>query len=71
LRGEGAVLTVAVNRRGKRSVGFRADPDLSGGLNDRAARNLPIRNQGRTGLDNAGYKALWDAEHPEDPLELP
>lgn len=23
------------------------------------------------GLDPVGYKALWDEEHPEDPMELP
>jgi hypothetical protein len=29
-----------------------------------------IVNRKHIGLDNAGYKALWDADHPEDPLEI-
>jgi hypothetical protein len=38
--------------------------------------NKPGRYSGRLineqniGLDDAGYKVLWDADHPDDPLEL-
>ncbi|MCC7019692.1 MAG: hypothetical protein IT332_08050 [Ardenticatenales bacterium] len=28
-------------------------------------------NRGRIGLDDAGYKSLWDVAHPEDPVVLP
>ena len=27
-------------------------------------------NKGRIGLDNAGYKELWNADHADDPLEI-
>jgi len=29
-----------------------------------------IKNREHIGLDNAGYKALWDPDHPDDPLEF-
>jgi len=30
------------------------------------------RNSSNLGqFANAGYKALWDADHPDDPLEFP
>ncbi|MEO8083145.1 MAG: hypothetical protein ABI780_04930 [Ardenticatenales bacterium] len=28
-------------------------------------------NRGNKGVGDAGCKALWDADHPDDPLELP
>ena len=29
-----------------------------------------MANKSRIGLDNAGYKELWDADHPDDPLDV-
>jgi len=29
-----------------------------------------IVNRERIGLSNEEYKALWDADHPDDPLEI-
>jgi hypothetical protein len=29
-----------------------------------------VHNKSNVGLDNDGFKALWDADHPGDPLEI-
>ena len=65
------IFATTVDRHGRRRIRFRMDSTLRAGMNGAAARRLPVKNAGNIGLDNAGYKALWDAEHPEDPLEIP
>ncbi len=64
------IFGVSVDRNGRRKMTFFSDQTLRVAVNGSEGRKLPIRNQGTIGLDNAGYKALWDAEHPDDPLEL-
>jgi hypothetical protein len=43
---------------------------LKNGINAPDAFSGQLRNKQNVGLDNDGYKALWDAEHPGDPLEI-
>jgi nucleoid DNA-binding protein len=62
--------TPSVDREGTFKVNFRADSALKNGLNAPGAYSGPVRNKDRVGLDNAGYKALWDADHPDDPLDI-
>ena len=53
-----------------RKVNFRPDVALKDGCNAREAYKGAILNRERIGLDDAGYKALWDAAHSTDPLEV-
>ena len=62
--------TPSINRRGKFKLGYRADTNLKNGLNAPGAFTGQVRNRDRIGLDDNGYKALWDADHPDDPLEI-
>ena len=62
--------TPSINREGQLKVNFRADSALRGGINAPNAYTGTIQNKGRAGLDNAGYKELWDEEHPDDPLDI-
>jgi len=47
---------------------FRVAPSLQRAFADRAAFRGTIANAQRIGLSAEGYKALWDAEHPDAPL---
>ena len=53
---------------------IRRDGDLHTFLRDRInspnAYRGPILNRENLDLDNEGFKALWDADHPDDPLDL-
>jgi len=41
------------------------------GINADDSFNGRVTNRDTIGLDNDGFKVLlWDAEHPDDPLEL-
>jgi hypothetical protein len=51
-------------------VRFRADGELKRQLNAPGAFTGEIVNRVNIGLDDAEYKALWDAEHPDDPLDV-
>jgi hypothetical protein len=62
--------TPSVDRRGAFSINFRADVDLKKGINAPNGYTGQVNNKSRIGLDDAGYKALWDADHPDDPLEV-
>ena len=61
-------LGTTVDRHGRIGVSFYPDPSLIAQLNGPDARNLPLKNRKHIGLSDEGYKALWDAEHPEDPV---
>jgi nucleoid DNA-binding protein len=60
----------SVDRSGKFKINLRADVALKNGINAPGAYSGQVRNRDRIGLDNAGYKALWDADHPDDPLDV-
>jgi hypothetical protein len=62
--------TPTVDRHGTFRVRFRADSQLKRRLNAPDAFDGVLVNQDHIDLDDADYKALWDAEHPDDPLEL-
>ena len=62
--------TPSIDRTGKLKVNLRVDTELKNGLNVPDAYAGRILNKKRIGLPDAGYKALWDAEHPDDPLEI-
>jgi hypothetical protein len=64
------IFSPGIDRAGTLRVNFRNDPALRKGSNAPGAYKGEIKNAERVGLDDAGYKALWDADHPDDPLEV-
>jgi hypothetical protein len=61
--------TPYINREGGFSVHFRADMALKNGINAPGNFQGELLNKDRIGLSDEDYKALWDADHPDDPLE--
>ncbi len=59
----------SINRQGEVKINFRADTALKKGLTYETY-SASIRNRTRIGLDNQGYKDLWDPDHPDDPLDI-
>jgi len=55
---------------GELRLHFRIAPSLQQSFADRSAFRGTIVNRARIGLSPAGYKALWDADHPDRPLDL-
>lgn len=55
-------------------LAIRSHRSRSAGSSLSAARCASLwaraRVKSRIGLDNDGYKELWDADHPDDPLEV-
>ena len=64
------IFTPGIDRHGNYRVNVRVDKALRQGLNQPNVFGGRIENPGQIGLDNDGYKLLWDTEHPEDPLEI-
>ena len=62
--------TPSVSREGTFKINFRADAELKKRINAGDAYSGQITNKNRIGLDNAGYKELWDADHADDPLDV-
>ena len=62
--------TPSVSREGTFKINLRADAGLKKRLNAPDAYTGTLLNKNRIGLDNAGYKELWDADHPDDPLDI-
>ncbi len=60
-----------VDRDGQVRVRIVADSELDRALGNRGAYRGEILNRANMGLSDAELKLLWDAEHPDDPLELP
>ncbi len=64
-------LRASLSRTGTLRIHLSVDADLLRAMNAPGTYRGEIRNRSRIGLDDAGYKSLWDAAHPEDPMELP
>jgi len=64
------IFTPGIDRHGNYRVNVRVDKALRQGLNQPNVFGGRIENPGQIGLDNDGYKLLWDDAHPDDPLEL-
>jgi len=61
----------SIGRDGQIRLHITPDPRVVAAINRQGAYRGKIQNRTRIGLDNAGYKALWDAAHPDDTLALP
>ena len=64
------IFSPSIDRHGEFSVNFRADTALKSGINALNAYRGGLKNKANIGIDNQRLKELWDADHPEDPLEL-
>lgn len=64
------IFSPSISRDGKYRIKIRPDAKLVKGINADAAFNGRVLNRDTIGLDNDGFKAMWDAEYPDDPLEL-
>ncbi len=60
-----------INRDGELRLAVNIAAELGHGINRLDRYHGEIINRANIGLDDAGYKALWDAAHPDDPLVLP
>lgn len=60
----------SVGMDGARRIGYRAGSLMKRSLANGIFR-ATVRNADNAGLTVEAYKALWDAAHPEDPMELP
>ena len=56
---------------GRLRILYRPDQRLLRTLAGLEGYRGEVANVENVGLDPLQYKALWDAEHPDDPLELP
>ncbi|MCA9960131.1 MAG: hypothetical protein KC443_13910 [Anaerolineales bacterium] len=64
------VFSPGIDREGNLRVNFRADTRLKRLVNRPDSFYGVIRYKGRIGWTDAQYKALWDTEHPDDPLDV-
>ncbi len=62
--------SASIGRDGTLRINFRSDKALRNGINVPDAYTGKMLNKDCIGLDNAGYKVLWDADHPNDLLEI-
>lgn len=60
----------SVKRDGGLNINLRTDMELKNGINAPSAYVGRVANRINIGLDNEGFKNLWDTDHPDDPLEL-
>ncbi|MCB0195943.1 MAG: hypothetical protein KDJ65_28590 [Anaerolineae bacterium] len=63
------IFTPSIDRHGKIKINFRADPALTKSMKVTTYSGT-IENKRRIRLNDKGYKALWDAENPHNPLEI-
>ena len=64
------IFSPSVNRHGERKINIRVDSSLKRGINNDEEFTARMRNKNNSTLSNEDYKALWDADHPADPLEI-
>jgi nucleoid DNA-binding protein len=60
----------SVKRDGAININLRTDMAIKNGINAPDAYVGRMVNKNHIGLDNQGFKELWDTDHPGDPLEL-
>lgn len=61
----------SVDRSGTLSINLRPDMALKKGINNSSEFRGVMQNKTNAGLTNEQLKQLWDADHPEDPLNIP
>ena len=64
------IFTPTMSVKGQLRIKLRLDNWLRDSINHRDAFTGGVENRGGIGLTPDDFKALWDADHPDDPLEL-
>lgn len=62
--------TPSIDRHGAIKVNLRTDRSIKHELNANGVFSGIIHNKANINLTDAGFKALWDSDHPDDPLEI-
>ncbi len=65
------IFAPSIDRAGTLNINMRPDVALKSGINNHGGYRGNMQNKNRAGISNAELKALWDADHPEDPLVIP
>jgi hypothetical protein len=60
----------SIGRRGTKRINLQNDPELKNGINAPGAYTGKIQNKGRIGMDDQGYKDLWDPDNPDNLLDI-
>jgi hypothetical protein len=61
----------SLRNTGRIRIAYRADKRLKAAIGGIEGYRGEVENLQNLGLDPLELKALWDAAHPEDPLEKP
>jgi nucleoid DNA-binding protein len=64
------IFSPAVDRSGNFRIRIRIDPRLQKGITATQVYLGQMVNREHIGFTGREYKLLWDADHPDDPLEL-
>ncbi len=62
--------TPVMDRQGKIRIGFRPVVELKKAINNLYSYSGTILNKRHMEWTDEAYKQQWDADHPDDPLEL-
>lgn len=65
------IFAPSIDRAGTLNINMRPDVALKSGINNHGGYRGTVQNKNRAGISNAELKALWDADHPDDPLVIP
>ena len=64
------IFSPSIKRNGDYRINVRVDSGLKKGINTTNIYIGKMTHQEHIGFTNEEYKAMWDADHPDDPLEL-
>jgi hypothetical protein len=65
-----AIFTPTIDSQGNLSVSVRVDKRITAALNAPGAFTGKIHNSSNIGLSTPEFAALWNAEYPDNPIQL-
>lgn len=65
----GAIYSVSIGLDGKRAVKVRPDPEIVAAVNMPGTFRGKIINADNIGKSSSELADMWDAQHPDDPIE--
>ena len=60
----------SIDRHGNFRVNMNVDKSLINQMNSPGVYTGKVENKQNIGLNNEGYKQIWDTDHPDNPLEI-
>jgi hypothetical protein len=60
----------SIDRHGNFRIKVNVDKSLPRQINEPGAFTGRVENKQNIGLNNEGYKVLWDTDHPDNPLVI-